>query len=101
MRELTLTEVEAVSGAQGPLGAAAGAAVGGIGYLGAQAGAGSTPTLGGATSAVVAGGIAGFFTPTTTAQAAGLGLAGFYAGFGGGLAGRALNGGGGGGGGAA
>lgn len=93
MRDLTLTEIEIVSGAVGPLGAVAGATVGGVGYIGAQAGAGTTPTLSGAASAVVGGAVAGFFTPTTTAQAAGLGLAGFYAGFGGGLAGRAFGGG--------
>lgn len=97
MRDLNFYELESVSGAQGPVGAAIGGAVGGIAYIGAQAGAGSTPSVAGAAGAVVTGAIGGFFTPATAAQAVGTGLAGFYAGFGGGLVSRGFGGGGGGG----
>lgn len=85
MRELTWNEIEAVSGAVGPLGAGAGAAAGVVGYVGYQAGAGKPATWSGAGRAALAGGVAGFFTPTTTAQAMGAGMAGFYGGLAGGM----------------
>lgn len=88
MRELTWSEAEVVSGAVGPPGAIVGAAAGVVGYVGFQAGSGSPATWSGATGAAVAGGVAGFFTPTTTAQAIGTGMAGFYGGLAGGLASR-------------
>lgn len=88
MRDLTLTETEAVTGAIGPPGAIAGGTVAGVAYIGAQAGAGTTPTVLGASGAVLTGAVAGFFSPISTAQAAGASLAGFYAGFAGGLVGR-------------
>ncbi|WP_339483624.1 hypothetical protein [Pseudomonas sp. RL_5y_Pfl2_73] len=71
MRDLTLAEIEMISGAVGPLGAVAGAAAAGAGYVGTQAGSGSPATWTGAGAAMVGGAVTGFFTPATTAQAAG------------------------------
>lgn len=84
MRDLTQAEIEAISGAVGPPGAVAGAVVGVAGYIGMQAGSGQPATWTGAASAGIATGIAGFFTPATTAQVAGTAMASFYGGLGGG-----------------
>ncbi|WP_420234730.1 hypothetical protein ACN079_11010 [Pseudomonas sp. ABY48] len=80
MRDLTLAEIEMISGAVGPLGAVAGAAAAGAAYVGTQAGSGAPATWTGAGKAMVVGAGIGFFTPTTTAQAAGTAMLGFYGG---------------------
>lgn len=84
MRALTQMEIAEISGAVGPPGAVAGAVVGVAGYIGMQAGSGQPATWTGAASAGVAAGVVGFFTPATTAQAAGTAMASFYGGLGGG-----------------
>jgi hypothetical protein len=88
MRGLTQDEIKVISGAIGPPGAIAGAAGGVVAYVGTQAGAGQTATWSGAGQAAVGGAVLGFFTPATTAQAVGAGIAGFYGGFAGGLVSR-------------
>lgn len=90
MRDLTLAEIEMISGAVGPLGAVAGAAAAGAGYVGTQAGSGSPATWTGAGAAMVGGAVTGFFTPATTAQAAGAAMIGFYGGLAGGYVSRGL-----------
>lgn len=84
MRNLTPEEIENITGAIGPFGAAAGAVAGGLAYVGASAGAGQPATLRGAASAIVTGAVAGFYTPTTTAQSIGLAVGSIYAGLSGG-----------------
>lgn len=84
MRKLTPEEIEKVAGAVGPFGAAAGAVAAGLAYVGTQAGSGQPATLRGAASAMVTGAVAGFYTPTTTAQSAGIAIGSIYAGLAGG-----------------
>ena len=99
MRDITLVELDAVSGGAGPPAALlAGGIVGGVTYVGAQAGAGTQPTFVGAAGAVITGAVAGVFAPATVAQTAGAALAGFYGGLAGGYVSRGAGGGGGGGG---
>lgn len=88
MRKLTSDEINLITGAVGPLGAAAGAVVGGLAYVGAKAGAGESATWSGAASSIVTGAVGGFFTPTTTAQSAGIALASLYGGLAGGYVSR-------------
>ena len=88
MRKLTPSEIENVTGAVGPLGAAAGAVAAGMAYVGTQAGSGQPGTLRGAASAMVTGAVLGFYTPTTTAQSVELAMGSVYAGLAGGYMGR-------------
>ena len=91
MRKLTLDEIEAVAGAVGPWGAAVGALAGGAAYVGTQAGSGQPATWSGAAAAMTTGAVAGFYTPTTTAQSVGVAISGLYGGLAGGYIIRASN----------
>lgn len=84
MRKLTPDEIDKIAGAIGPWGAAAGAVAGGMAYVGTQAGAGQSATLSGAAAAMTTGAVAGFYTPTTTAQSVGIAIGSLYAGLAGG-----------------
>lgn len=84
MRKLTSDEIEKVTGAVGPWGAAAGAVAGGLAYVGSQAGAGQSANVSGAIAAMTTGAVAGFYTPTTTAQFLGVAMSSLYAGLAGG-----------------
>lgn len=88
MRDLTITEIEEIGGAQGPLGSVAGGVVAGVGYVGMKAGSGTEATWNEAGQAVIGGAIGGFFTPVTAAGTAAAALGAFYGGLGGGYIGR-------------
>lgn len=85
---MTPEEIENVTGAVGPFGAAAGAVAAGMAYVGTQAGSGQPATLRGAASAIVTGAVLGFYTPTTTAQSAGIAMGSLYGGLAGGYMSR-------------